>query len=1318
MFSKNTNGASLFNNANTSTPTSTPTPANNTLQKPLKGNSIFGNTDSGAAVSTPSPSGSLFGSNNNATNTQTGSNNLFGTQSNGGTTGSTSGTSKTSGFSFGQNSATTGGGGLFGRSNSAGQPSTNSIGNNASNLSKGTNLFGAASTGQNSGGLFSAGNSSNATGLFGNQQSSVQPQGNRLFSSNVSSLSQSTNNVTQMNPDPYGINITNMPISVSKMPASLTAPSKDTRPHLDGPTGSTGSTASSLTSSNRRNYSVSSNSVGPLSSLPATSQSSLMNKLSSRLKSTSNVLTTQGIFSPSQDRQWASQEHGASVKKSTSDLASSTSGHNSLISSERFTPFSLQKADISDMRKLKIDPNRSTVKKLKLLSGKAVETKSHDEGQKGPESITSIEKKLVQNDDVNHVSKAETLANGNKLSSHEDEHDEVLEKQDFETDASGYWCSPSPEQLVTLSPKELAAVPNFLIGRRGYGCITFDYDVDLTSFTENLKNQLFGNAVVFNPNKTVEVYPDESHKPSIGCGLNVPATITLENVYPVDKKTKRQLKEGCNFDEVQVLVRRLKAMRSMDFVSYNPFGGVWTFKVKHFSIWGLTNEEDAEVDEQELESRRTKSSADQHFTIPRQGRQLAQSKADSHNFIPGGFEFVKSNITAADTTQNDLIDLQQANQVDMNAVLDACVDDDSLIDEKPYEPDVRESDFEGMEVEPSFSISNNWVEQLKLAGSNLRSVFADTYESTRSDDNAIELLFADFNDNVMMEKKIEKERRLVNFNFARFSSTCSLLMKAADRKIGVKNHILPSTALNNISIMDALFSKHLSVSTITERQAMNYPQVTENSLQFKDVANLCETSHPEYTLWELCSVLFDAIALPHEVNDTTVQETLLKNERHRLLCSWIVERVKDEIDGKIQATTDALDLIFLHLLKNDIPNASKIAIKSQNGHLAILIASLGSNDPRVRFLATQELERWGTGGQRVDPSISRVYQLLTGNGIEASHLVKMAGMQDISWLALLGANLYYGKIDELSLEGLISIATKTIAPVEDDYKSIIFKLYSAQNSADNILLQEIKRTTSVLDHSFLWYFAQIMRFNKLGNLSDYVCDKLTCDFIGQLRLAQLYKEGLFAACFITNDFAAKQQIDSIVYHEISYFSSGPNEVILEKLNVPSSLIFKAKALRDKYENDHLSEAQNLLKAHAFEEAEKVIVTYVGPRLIISGIKENRNDLVLLRSLLSKFPISEMQTWSKGLAVYDNYLKLKFDSTGSNEVLNPLISGLRTLFDANKGHTEILVCCNIISQEIILRVQNTHQNLDDAQKQKLLKLPLGQPERVYLKGCWT
>lgn len=1301
MFSKNTSGGgSLFNNINTSTPTSTPTPATNSLQKPFKAGgqqTLFGNANSGASVSTPSPSVSIL-------NNQTSGNGLFGgvqTQT-GSTTGGLFGgstTNKTNGQVLGQNTATSGGGGLFGRGDST-QSGTMMSGNK---FNGGTSLFGS---GQNTSGLASSNNTSVNSGLFGNQQSQGNSQAN--FSFNNSGLNSVT---SQVSPNPYGLNVGNMPMSVSTMPASITASAR--KPTLDRSAGSTTSVTSGSATSGRRNFSISSatsSTIAPQAALPATSKSSLINKLSARLKTAPSRSSTQGIFSPTPEGQWGLQEQNTFGLRNKSDSRDSSSKQKDVLPSTGFTPLSLQRGSVADMRKLKIDPGRSVAKKMKLFTGESAVTKSVD-GQNEDGKCNSVELMAKDNRTPNSTPSTYAAAKEKNVLDQNDDDDKNTEESTREKNA-GYWCSPSPEQLLNLTKEQLSAVPNFLIGRKGYGSITFQYDVDLTAFARDFKTELFGKVVIFNPNKTVEVYPEELAKPPIGCGLNVPAIISLENVYPVDKKSKKELKSENNFNEVQILVRRLKSIRNMTFVSYNPFGGVWTFKVNHFSIWGLTNEEDAEIDEKEVSDAAASKTTPKDFHYPKVERSLAQSNQAQH-IIPGTFGSQNDNFVNHQLAQRDLVNFSQASHADLD--FESQQEDDFLVEEKPYEPDINESDFEGMIVEPAFKTSNNWVEQLNLAGSNLKSVFSETTNGPKSSSPAdIELLFDEFNENLKQEKKAQEDRRLVNHSFAKFSPDSSLLVKAPNCKVGVQSKFVPTKSLRNPLFVDSLFTKHFNLCAIDERPTNKYPKVSSSQLQFRDVAELCDTSSPEYTLWSLCSVLFDAIKLNYDVKNSAVEEVLLKKQRHQQICSWIVEQIKDNIEAQLKTETDALEIIFLHLLKNDVSSACKMAIKSQNGHLAILLSSLGSNDPRIRDLAAGQLERWRSCGQRVSPSIARIYELLAGNGVK-KELLNRHEKEAINWLSFLGANLFYGKIDELSLKELIASSIESFASGNSDINFTIFKLYSSHSPME-ATFEELKNVASPLDYSLPWYIAQILRSAIPGMISDAISDELTFDYIGQLRLSQLHKEALFAASFFSDDSIAEQQIRSIVYHEISKLTSAASRDILQRLNIPMGLVQRAIALKHRYNGNHLAEAQSLIKAGGFDDAESVVVESVGPTLIINGTTKNDTDLATLQKLLSSFPISRMKRWSSGLGVYDNYVRLKLENNTDKQLLDSLLNGVSLLFEAHKQHRAVPVCCNIISKDVAAAVLGQNQEAKcDGFKDKLLGLPLGHPEKNYLES---
>jgi nuclear pore complex protein Nup98-Nup96 len=153
-----------------------------------------------------------------------------------------------------------------------------------------------------------------------------------------------------------------------------------------------------------------------------------------------------------------------------------------------------------------------------------------------------------------------------------------------------YWMVPPLVELQGMSHDQLVSVPNFTVGRHGYGKITFLDPVDLTTVY----------AISDIPEKTVlfeegacTVYPDESQKAARGEGLNVPSEISLERCWPRDKATRAPIKNP-NDPAWQRQERKLRKMKDTEFVAFEPESGVWTFRVPHFTRYGLGSDDEEE----------------------------------------------------------------------------------------------------------------------------------------------------------------------------------------------------------------------------------------------------------------------------------------------------------------------------------------------------------------------------------------------------------------------------------------------------------------------------------------------------------------------------------------------------------------------------------------------------------------------------------------------------------------------------------------------------------------------------------------------------
>lgn len=204
-----------------------------------------------------------------------------------------------------------------------------------------------------------------------------------------------------------------------------------------------------------------------------------------------------------------------------------------------------------------------------------------------------------------------------------------------------YWMSPSLEELRKLSNVELKRVENFKVGLPEFGSVDFQMPVDLSLVP---LTSICGNIVVFE-NKVCRVYPDETNKPPRGQGLNVPAIISLERCWPLDKTTQKPMIFDTHSPMYAKHLKRLKRQSETAFIDFTTDNGTWTFRVEHFSEYGLYDD-DEEEEAKTNASTSTSSAGRRALPVTNQGyghvdNDLSSSNSDS----PIGSErMVPSNI--------------------------------------------------------------------------------------------------------------------------------------------------------------------------------------------------------------------------------------------------------------------------------------------------------------------------------------------------------------------------------------------------------------------------------------------------------------------------------------------------------------------------------------------------------------------------------------------------------------------------------------------------------------------------------------------------
>lgn len=1295
MFGRNLGGQSSFGLPAASTPTSTPAPAMNN-QLPPKTGGLFGNATINFGTSTPSPSGTIgnpLGQNKppvggmfgNTTNTTTGpvttaNNNLFGNSvtTNAAQSNSTGGLFK----STAPAASNLNSGSLFGNSasNTTSNPPTTSLfgnSNTATTTATTGGLFGNANKPALGGGLFGNNNTTTqpatqAGSLFGNSNAAPKPAGTSLFGNSTTSNTQPTttglfgNSATNSTATTGGV-FGNKPQAVTglfgnSIPANAigSAPaSSGVKYDLSNMPKAITPSVPKLDTSRMRSHdnraSFSSQVTNPVKSqvLP----SNIFGKLNTRLKYVKEK-STKGIFSSS-SKDWSYLPYNKQD--------SSIEGYQKKGVHESKHLLALKSAEdqrIKSLRVLRIDPTRSAAKKLKLLPNSSVTT------QEVIQTIDNLkhnsdDEKTTEKDSNNSDHDSKDNDNTDLSSNNIEENEENLIFKEMESQCSGYWCSPSPEELKELSTEQISSVSNFIIGRKGYGTISFNYDVDLSEFARDIEGQLFGKVVNFNSTRTVEVYPDYNTKPPVGYGINVPATISIEGVYSIDKKTKKPHVNFQKSSEIQLLIRRLRNMKDMEFISYNPFGGVWTFKVNHFSIWGLVDSEDVEIDEDDLKE-------EEELEKKNQQDQLIQKRTLAQSNLPQGNQSFEGN------TQNNLLALQDQSFAN-SGFYPTELEDDRLIEEKAFEPQVEEQDIELMEVEPSLEVADNWVDQLRVASTSNNSIFNKRFSESKVEENPMTLLFSDFNENFEKMKKITKERRLASdYTFTKFTSNSKLLVKDISQVSGVKISSLDLPLDTYDLIMnDNVLSIHLKSVEIIKRQSNKFPIVSNHSLNFTKILPLVPQSSPDYKTWQLCSILFDKIEIPLQIDNQTVKDTLTKKLRFESLTTWILEQIRNELMAKIKTSTDPLDIIFYYLFLNDNVNAARTAMGSNNAYLSVILSLLGSNDPRVINFAAHQLEAWKLSGHQIEPKIRRIYEII-GETFFQSTLSVNKLLDEFSWLAVFGLGLFYGKIDENSLQELISSIISAIPPSENDLSYIILQLFSTHTSIEQ-LFKTLKDENTQLGTQFSWYFVQILKYKDSMTFSNGYSDVLTLDMIEELRVHDFVEQQLFVSCFLNNDRVAEQQISNIITRNISKFQNDSG--VISKLEIPKSLIFSASAFLDKCNGNYLSALDNLLNAGSYKDAQKDMMLCVGPKLILKYNVGNDIEVIeTLKRFLEKFPKEQIEDWGNTLKVYEDFADVILKNSKNDHKLVNIKNSLKQLMKYNT-HKLVPACCNIMEKKL-------------------------------------
>ncbi|CAE6383898.1 unnamed protein product [Rhizoctonia solani] len=856
-----------------------------------------------------------------------------------------------------------------------------------------------------------------------------------------------------------------------------------------------------------------------------------------------------------------------------------------------------------------------------------------------------------------------------------------------------YWMVPPLSELQGMSHDQLVSVPNFTIGRHGYGKITFLDPVDLTTVY----------AISDIPEKTVlfeegacTVYPDESQKAARGEGLNVPSEISLERCWPKDKATRAPIKNP-NDPAWQRQERKLRKMKDTEFISFEPESGVWTFRVPHFTRYGLGSDEEDEEEggaaptsdedeeqEEEPSGRETEESESESTPEPESERRLIVAAKSTTPEVPRAPNH-PGPFTAA-------IDLDPRRVQVMQA---------SMFHNEP-EPEVtrNRSTFLARDVLPETTDKVPAIPKPKAKPKpKPEPEPIRKYERVSNDKSVTKSFVGAYMDAGLALGRSFRVSWGPNGELVHLGRICGVAEKDA----------LPSSpSVVNVSKIP-LLSNPEDVEVQRANKLLDYqiknsdvdlddqgvPVATPNDdIRFHRVADLFgpdDRSH-ESSVWRLGAALFDEInvRLAQSVAPD-IREQITAMRRRHALAKWLQLTVAPSVEFDLRELNDAsgANRAFLMLTGNQVARATDAAIDANEMHLATLISQIGG-DAEFRNDIESQLAKWKE--QKIDAHIEvwvrKIYALLAGvvgsvEGSKSRDPAEKCGdiivAENLDWKRVYGLHLWFGGFfNSPSVEALesyeaacnnSSLATALPHPwyverpasidsealrwsvlgesVPKDALFEIIKLAMDDTVPFDVALYPRAFGPSPIDYRIIWHaYILLARVLQKRDVSDrtvveegndevqlsysHKADVITSNYAFQLESLGLWWYSIFVLLHLQESDGRLIAIKALLARHVSELDEEKEEFLINQLCVPHDWIEEAKAVISQYTNQSYQAFEFFVAAGQVKPAYDMALRDLAPEAAI------RNDFNLLGSLFMDKGFEGLDDWTFRGQLYLQY----------------------------------------------------------------------------------
>lgn len=826
---------------------------------------------------------------------------------------------------------------------------------------------------------------------------------------------------------------------------------------------------------------------------------------------------------------------------------------------------------------------------------------------------------------------------------------------------SDYYTIPTLEECDSFynPDDDTCIVDSFTVGRIDYGSIFWKGPLNVKGL--NL------DEIVHIRRKEVIVYPDDEAKPAQGEGLNRPAQVTLDQVWPIDKATREFIKDAARlrtskyYDKIESATIKLGAV----FKEYRPDTGSWVFCVKHFSKYGLDVEDDELEMENVADNCQTKKNQFEQKDLKLSGSDNVKLKPDQGLFKAAvGFD---KNEPFTDGLPSDRFASNQSGMLSYGNY-EAFFEDDTMNEDKLNQSSkLKDPMDEEFDIMRTALFVDNDEEEVETATKKCKNLsFTKSVTSNQVLPPLLPNKFIPANRkrrNLTFEPKFAPHKaniysvghsRSPRVSFANGSNKYCLYLGS-----DVLVFELDLVELNKNDALTKLEYHFIKNSSIEQASNDNCPPLIKTN---------------QYSLNEKTDSSRNALieALYGELKEKSYYSR--HQERIIRIQNWLFD-----YNRRLPVPELSFRRIMHFLTTNELEFAITECLNSKQPRLSCLIATGAYCNKSLIF---SQLDYWKRSGADVyiSKDLLKIYILLAGliqwTRSDGQIVNQLEGLKWTQQLALI---MLYKSRDEEESE---IIGTNLV-------KSSIEHILTVPNTVEYHLLAQHQPWVAIgccTDLISSWFLHEaLLSYNVImkdiyTNKSDYI-NLFLASQVKNLRWA------LFFILHIKNDFLRLSFTKEVLARNVTQLDEALENYLHANYGINQQLIAEAKLYHSMATFDYKETAFNLINCGNFYEAHQILIDKVFPELVIN---ESFDEIIALLKLL-KSEEKSIPNWNLGGAgIYEIFIQmLQFDSDADLKKYKNLVENF---------NVHLLQCPtkrHILCQSQMTRVANIiHAELND------------------------